>query len=132
VFNNISCIWNLHIQLIVADLLKSHFSMVFSVGFRVLSGTKPMVLKSVQCTIPLTFQQNDVAYSVANGKRNWSVSRAAMDMLTDTLVLQGHKDDVCSVSFSPNGKWIVSASDVEKICVWNTYSKLRLQRHLYC
>ena len=33
--------------------------------------------------------------------------------------LQGHQDRICSVLFSPDGSWIVSASDDSTIRVWN-------------
>jgi WD40 repeat protein len=122
-FNDIVQVWDLHVQPTVADLLRSHVNMVFSVGFRVLSDAKPMVLKSVECTVPPTFQQNYAVYSLGNGEWTQSISiGAAVDMPTDILELQGHKNDVHFVSFSPDGKWIVSVSDDKTIRVWDAYS----------
>lgn len=39
-------------------------------------------------------------------------------MRTTTGILEGHTDDVWSVTFSPNGK-IISSSDEQSIQVWD-------------
>ena len=40
----------------------------------------------------------------------------------ETLTLKGHSDEVHSVSFSPDGKWIVSGSWDKTVKVWDISS----------
>jgi WD40 repeat protein len=122
VFNDMVRVWDLHVQPTVADLLKSHIDMVFSIGFRVLSDTEPTVLAGIEHTVAPAFRHNGAVDvdSITDGDQ--SISRAAVDMPTDALVLRGHTDTVTCISFSPDGKWIVSGSEDTTIHIWDAYS----------
>lgn len=56
--------------------------------------------------------------------RNFALWNAATGDLIHTF--EGHRDDVTSICFSPNGQWIVSASQDQQIKVWNVPTRALL------
>jgi hypothetical protein len=56
-FEKMVQVYNVHVQPTVADLLKNHINMVFSVGFRVFSDTEPMVSVGVEHTVAPAFHR---------------------------------------------------------------------------
>ncbi len=65
------------------------------------------------CALPKNIDQRNSPYALEAEK----VLR--MTSFKDEIILIGHTDNVNSVEYSPDDKYIVSASDDKTVCLWN-------------